>query len=622
MDEEQLKDHHSESKVGSAPPLPDELIGPTDEQQDEPESKTVNKPVDDSRSDQSVADPDKDDKVTKSRPSKKPPRNFVKRWGAFLWHKKRWTLPIAIVVVVFVLAGVPWTRYRLAGLVLKQNYSVDVIDATTGKPVSSATVSLDHVTAITDNRGLAKLHVHVGNYALSISKKYYKTSTVTVLVPILHQKSSLNIRLTATGRQVPIVILNKINGQPIADALVRVADTEATTDSKGDVTIVLPANDTSLPANFSASGYNDGSGTIVITAQAIAQNQFQLTPAGSLYFLSQLSGTMDVVKTNLDGTDRQTVLAGTGNEDTNTTVLMASRDWQYLALESSRVHPNQPELYLINTTANNQVTTIDTTSANYNLIGWIGDSLIYSIDRNDTLQWQPAGEILKSYNAATGQLTVLDQTAGQGTDSADYAQTTFGSIDIVNNDVVYTTDWNGSNVSELSGLNDSLYSIQPGGTGKQDVRDFPVPANLAYPGYYISAQPYAPQSLYVQVPDNTGANYTYYSYSNGTLSSVNITDSTFYNQSPNYLVSPDGTKTFWSEVRDGKNTLFIGDANGQNEQQIASLSDYAPYAWYTDNYLIVSKDNDLYIMPVSGGTPLKVTDYFSSLQPGYNYGGE
>jgi hypothetical protein len=523
---------------------------------------------------------------------------------------------------VVILAGVPWSRYELAGLALKQSYIVDVIDATTGKPVSSATVTLDQVTAITDNRGFAKLDVHVGKHALSISKEYYKTSTATVLVPILKQKSSLDIKLTATGRQVPIVILNKINGQPIADALVRVADTEATTDSKGEVTIVLPANDTSLPANFSASSYNDGSGTIVVTAQVIPQNQFQLTPAGSLYFLSQLSGTMDVVKTNLDGTDRQTVLAGTGNEDTNTTVLMASRDWQYLALESSRVHPNQPELYLINTTANNQLTTIDTTSANYNLIGWIGGSLIYSIDRNNTPQWQPAGEILKSYNAATGQLTVLDQTAGQGTDSADYAQTTFGSIDIVNNDVVYTTDWNGSDVSQLSGLNDSLYSIQPDGTGKQDIRDFPVPSNLAYPGYYISAQPYAPQSLYIQVPDNTGANYSYYSYTNGTLSSVNITDSTFYNQSPTYLVSPDGTKTFWGEVRDGKNTLFIGDANGQNEQQMASLSDYAPYAWYTDNYLIVSKDNDLYVMPVTGGTPLKVTDYFSSLQPGYNYGGE
>jgi hypothetical protein len=622
MDEEQLKDHHTEPKVNSAPPLPDELIDQADESQDESESKTAAEPAASSRPDQPAVDPEKDDKVTKPTPSKKQHRNFLKRSGAFLWRKKRWTLPIAVVVVVVVLAGVPWSRYRLAGLVLKQNYSVDVIDATTGKPVSSATVSLDHVTAITDNRGFAKLHVHVGKYTLGISKKYYKTSTVTVLVPILHQKSSLNISLTATGRQVPVVIINKINGQPIADALVRVADTEATTDPKGQVTIVLPANDNSLPANFSASGYNDGSGTIVVTAQAIPQNQFQLTPAGSLYFLSQLSGTMDVVKTNLDGTARQTVLAGTGNEDTNTTVLMASRDWQYLALESSRAHSNQPELYLINPTANNQLTTIDTTNAYYNLIGWIGDSLIYSIDRNDTLQWQPAAQILKSYNAATGQLTVLDQTAGQGTDSANYAQTTFGSIDIVNNAVVYTTDWNGSSVSQLSGLNDSLYSIQPGGTSKQDIRDFPVPSNLAYPGYYISAQPYAPQSLYLQVSDATGANYTYYSYSNGTLSSVNITDSTFYNQSPTYLVSPDSTKTFWSEVRDGKNTLFIGDANGQNEQQIASLSDYAPYAWYTDNYLIVSKDNNLYVMPVTGGTPLKVTDYFSSLQPGYNYGGE
>jgi hypothetical protein len=35
-----------------------------------------------------------------------------------------------------------------------------------------------------------------------------------------------------------------------------------------------------------------------------------------------------------------------------------------------------------------------------------------------------------------------------------------------------------------------------------------------------------------------------------------------------------------------------------------------PYNWYNDQYLLVSKgDSELYIMPATGGTPLKITNY-------------
>ncbi len=618
MDDQFIDSNKPDLDIHSAPPLPDQ---PVTDHQSTPVNNDQPPLVPTPQPENTDSKPTVTAPTTKPEPAKlKSSQHFYKRWLAAWWHKKLWTIPLTIVLILAILAAVPWTRYSLAGLVLKQNFNVEVIDTTTNQPVSNATVALDQVSAITDNHGLVKLPVHVGKRQLTISKQYYQTANVSVVVPILRQKVTWIVKLTATGRQVPLTISNSINGQPVANALIRVADTEATTNQKGLVTIVLPANDSQLPANFSANGYNDGKGTIVVTAQAVPQNHFTLTPAGKLYFLSQLSGTMDVVKTNLDGTDRQTVLAGTGNESTSTTVLIASRDWKYLVLESSRAHPNQPELYLINTATNDQLTTIDTTNANFNPVGWIGDTFIYSLSRNNVQSWQPDGEILKAYNAVSGQLTVLDQTSGTGTGASSFALTTFGNIYLINGTVIYTTDWSGSDPSQLSGKSDSLFSIKPDGSGKQDIQDFPVPATLTYPSYYLDTVQYSPLSIYLQVPGSSGNN-SYYTLTSGSLTSSNISDSTFFNQFPVYISSADGTQTFWYEQRDGKNTLFIGDPSGLNGKQIATLSDYLPYGWYSDNYLIVAKDNELYILPVNGGQALEVTDYFSSLQPGDNYGG-
>ena len=100
----------------------------------------------------------------------------------------------------------------------------------------------------------------------------------------------------------------------------------------------------------------------------------------------------------------------------------------------------------------------------------------------------------------------------------------------------------------------------------------------------------------------------------------------FYNT---YLVSPSGNSTFWSESRDGKNSLFIGDSVGGNAKQIASASDYQTYGWYSEDYLLASKNgSELYILASDGvkkdSEALKITDYHKPVisYPGYGgYGG-
>lgn len=551
----------------------------------------------------------------------------VGRWRRmlhFFGRHKVWTSVGGVVVVLAVLAAVPWTRYKVAGLFLKQTVTVAVVDSQTNAPVTSADVTLAGVTAKTDNHGDAKLHVRVGSATVKITKAYYQTKTLSTVVPIFKPKHDVNATFVATGRQVPVVVLNKITGKPLNNAEVSAVGSEAKTDAKGKATIVLPSNKTSVAATVSASGYNDGTATIQVTTASVAANNFSLTPSGKIYFLSNLSGKIDVVKTNLDGTDRQTVLAGTGYEDPNSTSLLASRDWKYLALESVRTsgENDSAQLNLIDTTNGDKVTSIDSgTDVSFSSVGWDGDYFIYDVTRNDVQNWQNGQQALKSYDAQTGKITVLDQTTGTGTATYSYVHSYFEYEYIINGDVLYGTEWNSDNYTPSAGSKLATFtSIQPDGTGKKVLETF---GGNTYSNYeYFDIRPYEADGLYIGFYDAEGG--AYYTYEDGAVKGdPSLTPQQFNSATyeTTYLLSPSGNQTFWSVSADGKNNLLVGDDGGNNGKQVATLSDYDVYGWYTDNYLLVSKDSsELYIMPVAGGTPIKISDYYKPAQNFYGYG--
>ena len=556
------------------------------------------------------------------KPSRKIPigAGHWQRFKTWYGSHKKHSIPLSILTVLLLLAVIPWTRYQIVGLVYKKDFNIKVLDSKTNTAVSGALVSVGSANALTNGNGQAKLHISVGPHTFLVAKKYYKTASASETVPILSQKSVPTVSLTATGRQVKIKLTNSVNHKVLADAEIKVAGTTAKTGTDGIAIVVLPVGTATQAATISLNGYNDAKATIKVSDSTIEENNLTLTPAGSIYFLSKLSGKIDVVKTNLDGTDRQTVFAGTGKEEDNGTVLLASRDWKYLAL-LARHDTDLPQLYLIETSTD-KVTTMDEGNATFNLIGWDNDSFIYQVTRNSYADWQAKKFALKSFDANSKQLIVLDQTDATG-DASSYGQEQLGDAYNLGDTILYYKIWYKfpyyTDPSILNGKQDGIYTIRPDGSGKTTVKSLDATTTT-----YISPQPGKPGEVYLTYDQNSSPVYS--KYSNGsmqTLTAAQYPNNSEYNT---YLLSPSGNQTFWSEQRDGKNTLMIGDENADNGKTIASLSDFQTYGWYSDNYLLVSKNSsELYIMPVgglqSGEQPIKISDYHKPAQNFYGYGG-
>ncbi len=543
---------------------------------------------------------------------------LISRFLVFYWAKRKITLPVTAALAILLVFILPISRYTVLGVMIKKDVSVTVIDNRTNVPISGVELLIRGKSAKTDGDGKAIVKgVKVGKTQLLATKKYYKDTSSMTVVGFSNKPQQL--KLEATGRQLPVHVINKITGQNVAGAVIKAADTEAQTDQNGEAIIVLPANQPKVSATITAKNYTTYTAEISSTNSSVAANTFDLTPSGKVYFLSKKSGKIDVVKTDLDGSNRQTVLAGTGNEQDGGTVLLASRDWKYLALQSRRDGPTA-SLYLIDT-SNDSLAEMDSGNAGFNLAGWSDHIFVYQANRNNVSPWQAKGQALKSYNAETKQLATLDETNAEGTNQNDYTAESIGGVYIQKDKIVYAKRWSASyySVYRLAGKRMGLYTIKASGGGKQTVKDFDVGNNG-----YISVALRRPSELSVGVYNATT---TFYEYKDGKFKETkDVNDDSFSRSYPTYLLSPSANYTFWSEARDGKNTLLTGTGEGGSPKELATLSEYRPFGWYGDDYILMSKNNsELFIQPSAGlgakGQIIKISDYHKPDFSLYGYGG-
>ncbi len=570
-----------------------------------------------------------DETETTDQPASRPKRrNTSKGSGRFIaWckaHKRQLIITGAVVAaVLIVLAVVPVTRNKIAGVFVKKSVTVLVKDSQKSNPVSKATVAIGDKRAETDKDGKAVLEgIEPGLHEATISKELYKQTTAKVTVPIIGDTEQLTVAAEPTGRLVTVTVTDRIGGGTIANATIDAGNgNTATTDDKGQTSVVVPANAQQITASVSAAGYLTTKAATIKQAETSA---IQLVPKGELYFLSKQSGKVDVVRTNLDGSNRKVVVAGTGNESDRETSLLASRDWNYLALLAKR--DKNTALYLIDTTSGKLTTIDEGNDLRFDLVGWSGSRFIYSVTREKRQDWQAGRQALKSYNAPTQQLSVIDETQA-GSEPESSAQSMSGFYILKGDQIVYIKDWYAEWDDGLGGRTDIIASIQADGSNKRALKSYKA-IDLGY----IEAKLYTPQEIHFRVWDNNYDRLENVMTVGGKLVLVPPAQQKFDQEYPTFLMSPDGTKSFWAEPRDGKNALFLGDDNAtdSSKQQLTNLSAYSPYGWLTDKYLLLQKNSsELYITTADqikkGASPLKVSDYHKPAITysgyGYGYGG-
>jgi len=544
------------------------------------------------------------------------------RLKIFLRTKKGKVVAIVTVIVILctVLFAIPATRYGILGAVIKKDVKVNVTDSATKKPVSGAEVRVGDVSAKTDASGVASLKsVPVGSYTLKVEKKYYKAAETAYTVPVIFQQKEANLEVAATGRPVIVTLVDTITQAPLVGATLSVKDTSAISDDKGAALIVLPADKESLKGKVVSAGYNDTEIDVRVTEQKDV-NKFSVTPSGGVYYLSKQTGKINVMRSHLDGKNAEVVVEGTGNENDRETVLLAARDWKYMALSAKRDAAKEDRLYLVNASTG-KLSVIDEGDVDFKLIGWSGHQFIYQVSRPNKNAWDDKKEALKSYNAETGKLTTLDETGAQGANYNDYQSEYFSNPYILEGKLVYAKVWNIGDYAPKD-KKSAIVVVSLANAQKQRIKEFSMNQYMLLEGKL-----YEPQEVYFRVAID-GGKPEYFEYEGGSIKTVSNTDEKFYNTFyPTYLISPDGKRTFWYEPRDGKNALFVGDNNGANSKQLAEQSEYASYGWYTDKYILLSKGgSELFIAPadrtLEGQEPVKITNYHkpSLTFPGYGYG--
>ncbi|MDB5179791.1 MAG: hypothetical protein JWN12_423 [Candidatus Saccharibacteria bacterium] len=563
--------------------------------------------------------------ITGSSPAAIPEAESRKKSGFahLLKTKKRKVIAIiiAVILIFVILFAIPFTRYGLLGLVVKKEVTITVVDSKSKKPVSNALVKIGSTSKQTDKNGVVKFDtVSVGQPGVEVTKQYYQTYDHSYTIPVLANPESPTYEVVATGRRVAINIVDKITGKPLEDAVISSSQTKATTNADGKTDLILSPKNELQDATLTKSGYNSQDVKVMVTDGAV--NTYMLTPYGTIFYLSKATGTINVMKSNLDGTNPVVFAAGTGQEDNNTTSLLAARDWKYAALLTTREN-DQQGLYLVDGTKGD-FTIIDQGNATFSSIGWSGHNFVYIVYRNAGNYWDDKRQAIKSFNADTRKITTIDETSGSGTSTYDAQYQSFSNVYILGNEVVYAKSWSYGYYNNLGEDKTTLLiSADPNGGTKRTVKSFAV--NLS-----VSLKLYEPTALYLRVTTTGNDPSVFYEYEGGTVKMVSDTSDAKFNEAyTTFLVSPSGKKTLWYEPRDGKNTLFIGDENGKNAQNIANLSDYTPYGWYgdSDQYILLSKNNsELYIASVDGAmtTSLKITDYHkgtSYIGYGSGYGG-
>ena len=583
-----------EQEPTSAPPLPDHMAATLIAE----EEATPDMPLgDDPKTDAAIDDittkeadevlEAEDAELVKAFDPAAEPKGFKAKTKALLsawWNNKklRYGTLAALVAIAVILAAVPQTRYFILNTSgVRSSATVMVMDSSTQQPLKNVDVQLASQMVKTDSNGVARLsHLKLGATKLVIVRRAFAPISKNLTVGWGSNPLG-NFSLKPTGTQYTFVVTDFLSTKPIAKVEVSANEATAVADDKGEAVLTVDANENNdLSVTIRAEGYRDI--VIPLSLDDKSTHKVAMVPAQKHAFVSKRSGKYDLYTVDVDGTNEKVILAGTGNErDDISVVPNPSKD--AVALTSSRDNSRNKDGFLLTS-----LNVIDTKtgqripvaqSERIQVIDWIGDRLIFVQVAAGASANNPKRQRLISYDYTNNTQKELA--------SSNY----FYDLVAAGGNIYYAT----SDATQASQA--GFYRSNADGSNRVTL--------LGKQVWNIFRSQYERLTLAV--------GQDWYEYKIGETGTNKLSSAPANQQNRVYQDDSGRKNSLWVDKRDGKGVLLKYDTASQKDVVIKTQSGLSsPIYWLNDQYAIyrihTEQETADYVVNLSGGQPRKISD--------------
>jgi hypothetical protein len=508
--------------------------------------------------------------------------NFFSIWWNVPWL--RWPTILLLILGVAGVGAYPNTRYYLLNSAgVRVTTSVQVVDDKTEQPLKRVTVTIGDQSGLTDDEGKVSLKgLKLGKLTVAADKRAFAQYKKDHIFGWGSNPLEA-IRLTPTGSQYTFIIKDWLSDKPISKVEVS-GGLEASALSDADGKAVLNSDNTEdkeLAITVKAPDYRDEKISLSVGSKTI--QQVKLVPSRKHIFVSKRSGKYDVYKIDADGKNEEKILAGTGNERDDLT-LIPQETGSLAAFVSTREGAHNKDGFVLSGLYVIDVNSGDNTklslSEQVQVIGWIGDKLIYVQIAEGASGTNPKRHRLISYDT-------------QKNESKELAASNYFNDLLIAKGVIYYAPSNSFQESTTA----FMYRINADGTGKQSLLDRET-WNMFRTDY---------NKLTVSVQQD------WYEYTLGTSKAVKLATNPVTPKNKVYVDSPNGQNSLWVDDRDAKGVLLLySTKDGKETELVSKVGIKNPIYWLNDKFVVyrVSSGSEIadYILNIEGGEAKKIQD--------------
>jgi len=536
-------------------------------------------------SDESIAIADAKISALEEKKSKKTIGQKIQSGFGAWWSNVpvRYGTFAALLILFIAVVLLPTTRYTALNLSgVRVSSSMVVVDSQTKLPLKNINVQLQDQAGSTNEEGeISFEELKLGNSELKISKRGYAEVDETIVLgwgsnPLGDQS------IVATGEQFTFVLSDWKSGEPITEAEATAGESSSKSDDSGKIILTVGEDEnlSELEVTISADNYRD---EVFTDDQLLSESiEAKLVPAKKHTFVSNRNGVYDLYKVDIDGDNEEILLKASGSER-EVPIVAPHPTKDIIAFSSSRSGEANADgfimdgLYIVD--VNNGEENRIVRSEQLQIIGWSGDILVFLQVVEGTSAGNDERSKLVSYNIETGERKDLA--------AANY----FNDVELVGDKVYYAVSSFAVPQSQAK-----MYVVNVDGEDNNKLIDFQV-WNIFRTEYDTLLFSAVDQKWFEQVED-------------GLVEEISQQPSPL---SLKYVDSPDGKRSAWVEIRDGRGVLLKTDTSELSEEQVISVPGLYEVLYWTNNstllYRVINSGETAdYVINLDGGEAQKITD--------------